>query len=57
MPRVSNGAALDSHLLAAWGMVSEAEIRYKIGAHSGTVRFLSFLNRAHMGNYQEAIGW
>ena len=55
MPRVSNGVALDSHFLAAWGMVSEAEIRYKIGAHPGTVRFLSFLNRAHMGNYQEAI--
>jgi len=55
MPRVSNGVALDGHFLKAWGMVSEFEYRYNLATHPGTVRFLSFLNRAHMGNYQEAI--
>jgi high affinity Mn2+ porin len=55
MPRVSNGTALDDHFLEAWGMVTELEGRYEIGGHSGAVRLLGFLNRAHMGSYQEAI--
>jgi high affinity Mn2+ porin len=55
MPRVSNGTALDSHFLEAWGMVTELELRYGLGAHRGAARVLGFLNRAHMGSYQEAI--
>jgi high affinity Mn2+ porin len=55
MPRVSNGTALDDHFLEAWGMVTELEGRYEIGGHAGAVRLLGFLNRAHMGSYQEAI--
>jgi high affinity Mn2+ porin len=55
MPRVSNGTALDSHFLEAWGMVTEFEYRYAIATHPGTVRLLAYLNRAHMGSYQAAI--
>ena len=55
MPRVSNGTAIDQHFLEAWGMVSEFEWRYAINDHPGAVRLLGYLNRAHMGSYQEAI--
>lgn len=55
MPKVSNGTALDQHFLEAWGMVLEFERRYSIANHPGAVRFLAFLNRAHMGSYEEAI--
>jgi high affinity Mn2+ porin len=56
MPRVSNGTAIDQHFLEAWGMASEFERRYKIDNLPGAVRLLGYLNRAHMGSYQEAIG-
>ena len=55
MPRVSNGTALDGHVLEAWGMVTELERRYSLGAHPGTIRFLAYLNHAHMGSYQDAV--
>ncbi len=55
MPRVSNGTALDSHYLDAWGMVTELERRFALGDHPGAVRLLAFLNRAHMGSYQAAL--
>jgi len=55
MPRTSNGTAIDPHLLEAWGMVTEFEKRYTLEDHPGTIRFLAYLNHAHMGNYQEAV--
>jgi high affinity Mn2+ porin len=55
MPRVSNGTALDSHFLEAWGMVTELEGRYSIATHPGTVRLIAFLNHAHMGSYRDAV--
>src|SRR5205823_13138012 len=55
MPRVSNGTALDPHFLAAWGMVSELEARYEIAGRHGSLRFLGFFHRAHMGSYQAAL--
>src|ERR1051326_497451 len=55
MPRVSNGTALDAHLLDAWGMVTEYERRYTICERPGAFRLLAFLNRAHMGSYQDAL--
>jgi high affinity Mn2+ porin len=55
MPRVSNGTALDSHFLEAWGMVTEFEYRFEVATHPGTVRLLAFLNRAHMGSYDVAV--
>jgi high affinity Mn2+ porin len=55
MPEVSNGMAQDAHYLEAWGMVTEFERRYTVNGHPGTVRFLAYLNSAHMGSYQAAL--
>lgn len=55
MPKFSNGTAQDQNYLKAWGMVTEFERRYTINDHPGAVRLLGFLNRAHMGSYQEAV--
>jgi high affinity Mn2+ porin len=55
MPKVSNGTALDSHVLEAWAMVAEFERRWSISNHPGTIRVLAFLNHAHMGSYQAAV--
>jgi high affinity Mn2+ porin len=55
MPQVSNGMAQDEHYLDAWGMVAEFERRFALNGHPGAVRLLAFLNRAHMGSYQEAV--
>jgi high affinity Mn2+ porin len=55
MPKVSNGMAQDQHYLEAWGMVAEFERRYTVNGHPGTVRFLAYLNSAHMGSYQDAV--
>jgi high affinity Mn2+ porin len=55
MPRVSNGIAQDAHYLEAWAMVTEFERRFAINGHPGAVRFLAYLNRAHMGSYGAAL--
>jgi high affinity Mn2+ porin len=55
MPRVSNGTAIDSHYLDAWGMVTEFERRITLADHPGAVRLLAFLNRAHMGSYEDSV--
>jgi high affinity Mn2+ porin len=41
-------------ILGAWAMVTEFERRYSIISQPGTIRFLAFLNRADMFNYQGA---
>jgi high affinity Mn2+ porin len=55
MPRVSNGIATDPAYVRAWGMVTELEHRHTWRNHSGAVRVLAFLNRAHMGSFQQAL--
>src|ERR1017187_2465986 len=69
MPRFSNsltgddrllkwpfdGSAQDGPLLDAWGMVTEFERRFSLNNHPGAIRFLAYLNRANMGNYQDAV--
>ena len=55
VPKVSNGLGVDEHYLAAWGMVTEFERRFSLGSHPGAVRLLAYLNRAHMGSYQESL--
>lgn len=39
----------------SWGMVSEFERRFTIGLHPGAIRFLAWLNEAHMGSYSAAL--
>jgi high affinity Mn2+ porin len=55
VPRTSNHTAEDFHFFKAWGMVTEFERRYSLHDRPGAVRFLAFLNHAHMGSYQEAV--
>lgn len=55
VPRTANGTAQDPNYLHAWGMVTELERRYSLFAQSGAVRFLAFLNRARMGDFQMAL--
>lgn len=54
-PAVANGAPLDWHLLKAQGQVAEMENRYELNGRPGTIRLMTFLNHAHMGNYNEAL--
>lgn len=50
-----DGSAQDGALWNAWGMVTELERRYAIQDHPGALRWLAYLNRAHMGSYQTAV--
>jgi high affinity Mn2+ porin len=54
-PAVSNGEALDYRFWKVLGQVLELEKPYTLYTHPGKVRILGFLNRAHMGSYEEAI--
>jgi high affinity Mn2+ porin len=54
MPSHENGLAIDQNYLEAWGMVVELERDFHLRDHPGAVRLLGYLNRAHMGSYQEA---
>lgn len=44
----------DGPFLKSWGMVTEYERRYRINTHPGAIRFLAWLNEAHMAGYQAA---
>ncbi len=48
-----SGAAYEP-VFSGWAMVTELERRYTLQDHPGTIRFLAFLNRADMFNYQQA---
>jgi high affinity Mn2+ porin len=45
----------DGPFLRSWGMVAEFERRYSIHNHPGAIRFLAWLNEAHMASYQAAL--
>jgi hypothetical protein len=55
MPRVANGLRFDRRLFRNRGDVFEAEYRYAVNKHPGTVRLLNYENHADAGNYAEAI--
>jgi high affinity Mn2+ porin len=55
VPAIANGAPLDWNILKAQGQVAEMENRYEINDRPGAIRWLLFLNHAHMGNYNEAL--
>src|SRR5579862_2177179 len=56
MPKVANGIHLDADIARARSENLEFEARGKVIAHrAGTVRLLTYLNHANMGNYREAI--
>jgi high affinity Mn2+ porin len=55
MPRVANGLRFDRRLFRNRGDVFEAERRYELRKHAGTLRVLNYENHADAGNYAEAI--
>ena len=56
MPKVANGIHLDADVARARAENLELEVHGKrLWGREGTVRFLSYLNHANMGNYREAI--
>lgn len=56
MPKVANGINLDADIARARAENLEFEARGSLLWHRpGVVRFLSYLNHANMGNYEEAI--
>jgi high affinity Mn2+ porin len=55
-PSIANGAPLDPHILAAHGQFLELEERYELWCdHPGAMRFMGYMNNAHMGKYSEAL--
>ena len=56
MPKMANNTFLDADIARARAENLEFEARGSLIAHrSGTVRLLSYLNHANMGNYAESI--
>jgi high affinity Mn2+ porin len=56
MPKVANGIHLDADIARARAENLELEARgNQLWHRAGVVRFLSYLNHANMGNYEEAI--
>ncbi len=54
-PAMANNEALEYRFWKALGQAVEFEKPYSLYTHPGKVRILGFLNRAHMGDYEEAI--
>jgi high affinity Mn2+ porin len=55
MPKVANGQQFDRRIFVSRGDVFEGERRYQLHKHDGTIRALSYVNHANMGNYAAAI--
>lgn len=55
VPDIANGPVLDNNIARAHGLVAEGEKNISIHKQNGIVRLLLFLNKARMGNYDEAI--
>jgi high affinity Mn2+ porin len=54
-PRFANSGPIDPRFTDAFGQAVEWEGRWTCNTHAGRVRFMTYLNRAHMGDYREAI--
>jgi len=54
-PKVANGLRFDRRLWINHGQVFETERRYLANNHPGTVRVLTYFNRANAGDYAASI--
>ncbi|HVM31782.1 MAG TPA: carbohydrate porin [bacterium] len=52
---VANGPDYDGNLSRAHSDNAEFEWRYGSGDGAGKIRFLAYINQAHMGSYQDAL--
>jgi high affinity Mn2+ porin len=48
------GQGADGQFWHSWAMSLEYELRYDLFSHPGKIRFMPWLNSAHMASYQEA---
>lgn len=55
-PGYRNIEAGDGQFWKDWGMAAEFERRYNLYRRPGVLRFLGFLNQAHMGSYKAGLG-
>ncbi|HEY4360206.1 MAG TPA: carbohydrate porin [Bryobacteraceae bacterium] len=55
MPRAANGLRFDRRLFVNRGDVFEAERRYSLRKHAGTIRVLHYLNHANAGTYADSL--
>jgi high affinity Mn2+ porin len=55
MPKIANGIYLDADLARAHSENLELDVSGSFLRRPGTIRFLSYLNTADMGNYEQAI--
>lgn len=55
VPTRANQMPYDHNILQAHGDNLELEYRYQINANPGALRFLVFMNHAHMGDYKKAV--
>jgi len=53
--KVANGMRLDWTPHKAWSAVAEVERRYSPKRQAGAIRLLAYVERAHMGSYQETL--
>ena len=54
-PAEANGAATDPRFVQANGHVIEVERSFKVNGREGKFQLSPYLNRAHMGNYRQAV--
>jgi high affinity Mn2+ porin len=54
-PEFANGFPFDTHYLKANGHAVELECRWNLDGPEGKLRFLTYFNHAHMGDYREAL--
>jgi high affinity Mn2+ porin len=57
VPVEANGAIMDWNILRSRSESMEFEHQYTIVNLKGTVRFMTYLTEARMGNYQKALEW
>jgi high affinity Mn2+ porin len=57
VPTTPNGMILDRRITRSNSSNLEFDKKYKIGTQQGTVRLITYLTRAGMGNYRDAINY
>ncbi len=57
VPTVANQSIMDPGILHSRSDNLEFEYHFLLGNQTGVLRFVSYLNEAHMGNYLKAISW
>jgi high affinity Mn2+ porin len=55
VPQYANGLTMDTNIGKALGFAVEGEVHHHVLGRDGTVRLLLFLNRARMGDYDQAV--